>query len=150
MPRSHYSYEMCQRPIQNRARSTCDWVAVGVALICTLFSGCTKYAALPLDRSTPLASGVHLLQHTGFTLPERLGISEIDRLVVENNPDLIAARAQRGVAEAQVLQAGILPNPSISGAYAFLLGGPGSSPGRRREPPMAGMADSWQGALTCD
>ena len=35
-------------------------------------------------------------------------------LAVVANPSLRAARAQRGVADAQLLQAGILPNPSLS------------------------------------
>jgi hypothetical protein len=76
-----------------------------------VLSGCTEYAALPLDRSTLLKSDVGSLRHTGYALPPRLGADDIGRLAVENNPDLIAARTQRGVAEAQVLQAGILPNP---------------------------------------
>jgi outer membrane protein TolC len=46
-------------------------------------------------------------------------------LALRNNPDLVAARAQRGLAQAQVLAAGILPNPSVSASYGFLLGGPG-------------------------
>jgi outer membrane protein TolC len=98
----------------------------GLAVVCAVLSGCAEYAALPLDRSTLLKSDVRSLRHTGFALPQRLGINDIGRLAVENNPDLIAARTQRGVAEAQVLQAGILPNPSISGGYPFLLGGPGT------------------------
>src|SRR5262249_19537670 len=43
---------------------------------------------------------------------------------VENNPDLKATRTQRGVARAQVLEAGLLPNPSINVSYAFLLNPP--------------------------
>src|SRR6202165_4695999 len=117
---------MCRRSLRDVARLACGWSATGLAVVCAVLSACTEYAALPLDRSTLLKSDVGSLQHTGFALPPRLGINDIGRLAVENNPDLIAARTQRGVAEAQVLQAGILPNPSISGGYAFLLGGPGT------------------------
>jgi outer membrane protein TolC len=91
-----------------------------------VLSGCVEYTTLPLDRSTLLKSEVRSLRHTEFDLPQRFGVDEIARLAVENNPDLIAARTQRGVAQAQVLQAGILPNPSLSGSYGFLLGGPGT------------------------
>lgn len=117
---------MRQPFIRNRARLTYGRSTIGLAVVCAVLSGCTEYAARPLDRSTLLKSDVRSLHHTDFALPQRLGVSEIARLAVENNPDLIAARTQRGVAEAQVLQAGILPNPSISGGYAFLLGGPGT------------------------
>jgi outer membrane protein TolC len=101
-------------------------IRYGLAVICVVLSACAEYAALPLDRSTLLKSDVRSLQHIGFALPQRLGVNDIARLAVENNPDLIAARTQRGISEAQVLQASILPNPSVSGGYAFLLGGPGT------------------------
>jgi outer membrane protein TolC len=101
-------------------------IRYGLAVICVVLSACAEYASLPLDRSTLLKSDVRSLQHIGFALPQRLGVNDIARLAVENNPDLIAARTQRGISEAQVLQAGILPNPSVSGGYAFLLGGPGT------------------------
>ncbi len=52
-------------------------------------------------------------------------MQEVAYLAVENNPDLRAARAKLGVAEAQVLAAGILPNPSFSGNYTPVLAGPG-------------------------
>jgi outer membrane protein TolC len=48
-------------------------------------------------------------------------------LALQNNPDLVPARAQRGVAQAQLLSAGILPNPSLNASYGFLLGGPGTT-----------------------
>jgi outer membrane protein TolC len=119
-------FAAARRPCRrNQERLTYGWPATSLAVVCAVLSGCVDYAALPLDRSALLKSDARSLQHTGFALPQRLGVNEIARLAVENNPDLIAARTQRGVAEAQVLQAGILPNPSVSGSYAFLLGGPG-------------------------
>ena len=45
-------------------------------------------------------------------------------LAVENSPDLAALRTQRGVAQAQVLQAGVLANPSVTGSVLPLLAGP--------------------------
>jgi outer membrane protein TolC len=49
-------------------------------------------------------------------------------VALRDNPDLRAARTKHGVAEAQLLQAGILPNPSLSGAFLPLLSGVGSVP----------------------
>jgi len=43
---------------------------------------------------------------------------------VQNSPDLRAARARRGVAQAQAIQAGLLPDPVLSGSYNVLLAGP--------------------------
>jgi outer membrane protein TolC len=48
-------------------------------------------------------------------------------LVLRDNPDLAAARMQRGVAQADVLTAGLLPDPVFSGGIAALLGGPGDA-----------------------
>jgi outer membrane protein TolC len=56
-----------------------------------------------------------------------LTLDDITLLALRNNPDLVAVRQQRGVAQAQVLAAGILPNPVASGSYGFLLGGPGTT-----------------------
>src|ERR1700687_4257330 len=117
---------MCQWSIRNHARLAGGWSATGLAVVGVVLSACAEDAALPLDRSALLKSDVRALQHTGFALPSRLGIDDIGRLALENNPDLIAARTQRGVAEAQVLQARLLPKPSISSGYSFLLGGPGT------------------------
>ena len=54
----------------------------------------------------------------------RLGLGEVGALAVRNSPDLRAARAQSGVPRAQVVQAGLLPDPVLSGSYGVLLGGP--------------------------
>jgi outer membrane protein TolC len=59
------------------------------------------------------------------------------RLAVERNPDLQATRTRRGVAGAALLQSGILPNPSVSGAILPLIAG-------------AGFAPAWSAALSYD
>jgi outer membrane protein TolC len=46
---------------------------------------------------------------------------------VLNNPDLQAIRAQHGVAEAQLLQAGLPPNPTVTGAILPLVAGTGTT-----------------------
>ena len=44
---------------------------------------------------------------------------------MQNSPDLRAVRAQQGVGRAQVIEAGLLPDPVLSGSYNVLLAGPG-------------------------
>jgi outer membrane protein TolC len=88
--------------------------------------GCATYSPLPLAVQAQPKASVEGLQHT-TALPRSLGIEDIAVLAVQNNPDLLAARAQRGLAQAQVLSAGILPNPSLSAGYGFLISGPGTT-----------------------
>ncbi|HLZ67543.1 MAG TPA: TolC family protein [Aliidongia sp.] len=103
--------------------------------LCTILLGCETYQPSPLDEAPRLIADPAALVHTlpqGW--PDRAGVhidptKPLDAagfalLAVENNPDLLGARADRGIAEAQVLQAGLLPNPQLSGNYGMLLGGP--------------------------
>lgn len=94
---------------------------VTVVLLC----GCQNYAPLPLNRQARLAE--HLSDLEFARVPRPLSVDAVGLLAVRNNPDLKAARTERGIAVAQVLQAHILPNPSLGAGYAFLLGGPGTS-----------------------
>jgi outer membrane protein TolC len=89
-------------------------------------AGCQHYAPLPLQTEAALAPSLAAIPD----LPARaLTVSEVAALAVTRNPDLLAARAKAGVAEAQLVQAGVLPNPSLSGAILPLLSGAGSVPG---------------------
>ncbi|WP_298282344.1 TolC family protein, partial [Acidocella sp.] len=47
---------------------------------------------------------------------------------MRDDPALVAARAARGVASAELLAAGRPPDPVLSGGFAALLGGPGAMP----------------------
>ncbi|HET8700635.1 MAG TPA: TolC family protein [Nitrococcus sp.] len=87
--------------------------------------GCAGYHALPLDTAPPLASSLQQLRHPGLQLQAPLQVERVALLAVENNPALRAARAKLGVSEAQVLAAGVLPNPSLTGNYTPVLAGPG-------------------------
>ncbi len=95
-------------------------LALNVA--CLVLAGCESYSPAPLNRGAKLAERLADLPHPAAPGPQT--IDSVGRLVIENNPDLRAARANRGVAAAEMLQAGILPNPSVNAGYAFLLGGP--------------------------
>lgn len=90
-----------------------------------LLYGCQSYVPLPLDRQAKLAGRLSELEFGNA--PRPLSIEAVSIIAVANNPDLTAARAERGIAAAQVLQAGILPNPSLGAGYAFFLGGPGTT-----------------------
>ena len=91
-----------------------------------MLSGCAHYTALPLPRNATLASAARDLVHD-YALPPALAVPDVVRLAVLNNPDLAAARSRTGVAAAQVLQAGILPNPQGSLSAAPTLAGPGTT-----------------------
>jgi len=100
------------------------YLRLTIATVVLLY-GCQSYAPLPLNRQARLAE--HLSNLEFASLPRPLSIDAVSLLAIGNNPDLKAARAERGIAAAQVLQAGILPNPSLGAGYAFLLGGPGTT-----------------------
>ncbi len=87
-------------------------------------AGCASYQPEPLDRAPKLAS--HASDLAGAS-NRPITLAELDRMVLDNNPDLRAARAKRGVAAAQVIEADLLPNPQIALSYPFFLAGPNGS-----------------------
>jgi outer membrane protein TolC len=96
-------------------------------LMLGLMAGCATYAPRPLNKSAAPKEDVEQLDHGADPLPPQLGIDDVAFLALRNNPDLVAVRTQRGLAQAQLLAAGIAPNPSLSGSYGFLIGGPGTT-----------------------
>jgi outer membrane protein TolC len=94
------------------------------------FAGCATYHPMPLDKSavgralappamatvTLQASQIHhpLLRPVTFDPRDGLSPDEAAVLAVIANPQLRVVRDQKGLAQAQLLQAGILPNPQIS------------------------------------
>jgi outer membrane protein TolC len=104
-------------------RAAAHWWCVGGALS-FLLAACASYQPLPLKTHAELKHKLSELEHTGVRIDRPLSVYDVAVLAVENNPDLKATRTQRGVARAQVLQAGLLPNPSINASYAFLLNPP--------------------------
>lgn len=110
----------------------CHRIALQASLFLGLV-GCASYHEAPLNLTPPLKSSFSALDHRlpdgGFiplTLPSRA--QDIAALAVLNDPDLMAARAQRGVAQAGLLSAGLLPDPSITGGFAAFISGPGTVP----------------------
>ena len=95
-------------------------------LLAVAVAGCARYTALPLSTAIPLAPSLGALD--GSTPQAPLTVAQVVTLALANNPDLKAARLQRGIAAGQTTQAGLLANPSLSGALLPLLSGAGTVP----------------------
>jgi len=101
-----------------------------VMAACMVLGGCAGYRAQPLVTQAALAPNVAALDRTRPGAPPipadgPLTPADVALLAVQNSPDLRATRAQRGVAQAQVIEAGLLPDPVLAGSYNVLLAGPG-------------------------
>ncbi len=108
-------------------------------LIALALPSCATYTPKPLteDSDLQLSGRALAISANEFPLPERgshrfdprrpLDMDDVALLAVAHNPDLRAARAKIGVAEAQAFAAGILPNPQVAFSYGLLTGGPGSA-----------------------
>ena len=107
-------------------------------LLLTALSGCASYQTKPLNTQPTLLHEVpHLIIDTKrLPLPELaahpfnpddgLDMTEVAILAVVNNPELRVARDEKGIAEAQLLAAGILPNPQLTAGIDHPTnGGPG-------------------------
>jgi outer membrane protein TolC len=90
-------------------------------------AGCADESPLDLPRQAALAPSLADLRHDGLPLSPPLRVEDVALLAVQNSPDLIAMRAQHGVAQAQVLQAGLLSNPQVTGALLPLVAGVGTT-----------------------
>jgi outer membrane protein, heavy metal efflux system len=102
-------------------------------------SSCVSYYPLPLSNAsvqqrlrTPAAKTLQvaaaqlhhpLLPPVPLNLRSGLGPDQAAILAVILSPKLRADRDRRGLAAAQLIQAGILPNPSIGYTYGFVVGG---------------------------
>ena len=107
--------------------------------LCCLLTSCTQYQPKALTESavrqqleTPSAQQLTVLaaqiKHPylkPIPLDIRDGLSpdEAALLAVLRNPELRAARAHHGITNAQLLQSGLLPNPTVSYSFAALSGG---------------------------
>ncbi|HUY82603.1 MAG TPA: TolC family protein [Acidobacteriaceae bacterium] len=104
------------------------WLHTAACFLILVLAGCATYHPLPLPAAPDLTNAPELtVPARDFMLPglkphivSSRGLDEttIVMLAVFNDPDLKAARLQSGVASAQVLQAGLLPNPQFSAGYA--------------------------------
>lgn len=103
----------------------------------TGLGGCTGYRPLPLDGQPHLAASLAELdrvvpaaaeaQGATIAIDQPLGIDEIGLLAILNDPELRSERGTIGSAQAGLVQASLLPNPTAALGYAALLGGPGTT-----------------------
>lgn len=119
------------------------YAIVPIAAVLAGLGGCAGYQAKPLDQgavdaalTAPKLDAVRVaaanFKHpliAPLVIDGRDGFSpdEIASMVVITSPPLRALRAQRGVMEAQLLQAGILPNPQLG--YSLDRPASGNEPG---------------------
>jgi cobalt-zinc-cadmium efflux system outer membrane protein len=125
-----------------------------IGLFC-LLPGCSHYQpealtepAVELQLETPAAQQLSvqaaqikhpLLKPIPFNILDGLSPDEAAVLAVLRNPELRAARDQHGIANAQLLQAGLLPDPQVS--YSFSAPSAGTNLGRNN---AFGIGLSWQ------
>lgn len=108
-----------------------------LGVLFSALSACVSYQAKPLNTQPTLLNKVpHLVVPADqMPLPELavhpfnpddgLDMTEVAMLAVVNNPDLKAVRDERGVARAELMAAGILPNPQLSAGVDHPTSGPG-------------------------
>lgn len=99
--------------------------AAVLALMTAGLAGCARYTPAPLVAAATLAPG---LGSVAGVPAGPLSIAQVMALAVERDPVLVAARTKAGVANAQIVQAGVLPNPVLSGALLPLISGVGVVP----------------------
>jgi outer membrane protein TolC len=99
---------------------------VGWTLLVAALGGCATYRPLPLPAHADSPRQLTDLRGAA-TMALPLDAAGLQRLVLLNNPELRSARAQHDVAQAQMLQAGLLPNPSLSGNVGYLFSGTGDA-----------------------
>lgn len=111
----------------------------GALALLLAMTGCATYHRLPLAQHASLAAGLNALDTRvpavsrtdppdNIDVARPLGISAIGLLAVLNDPGLRSEWGQIGVAQAGLLQATLLPNPSVGLGFAALLSGPASTP----------------------
>ena len=99
-----------------------------VSLACIALAGCASYHPQPLPTAPHLTRTPSLtVPAAQFQLPQLaphpipttgLDQTTVVTLAVYNDPDLKAARLQDGIARAQMLQAGLLPDPVFTAGFA--------------------------------
>ena len=68
------------------------------------------------------------LPEVQLNLEDGLSRDEVALLAVLTSPRLAVLRAQRGVVGAEIIRAGLLPNPVVSGTLAGPIGGGATEP----------------------
>lgn len=120
-----------QRPVSGGVARRLGALATGVCA--ALLSGCALYHSLPLPKQPDLVGQLRQLRTRMPAVPgeaqrniatdKPLTIDDIGLLALLNDPDLRSERGEMSVAQANLLQASLLPNPSASVSWQALLAG---------------------------
>src|SRR5665213_793780 len=119
----------------SRMKSRRRLLRAGATLLAFGLAGCSGYHPLPLPQGPNL---VRELAQLDLVVPPVEGKpsvkidptrpitpDEVGLLAILNDPELVGSRLDIDLAQADLDAASTLPNPSVSLAYQFLLGGPG-------------------------
>lgn len=115
---------------------TLIFILAGAAV--SVLGGCASYEPLTLPGRAQLVDRIQDIRHTlpadasgagsrVIDVGRPLGATEVGLLAILNAPELDAEAGQQQLAEANVVQSALLPNPAVSLGYAALLGGPGTT-----------------------
>ena len=106
----------------------------GVVAVAFGVAGCSTYKPLPLPERPNLVPGLAQLnlavpsqdpdKSASLDISKPLTPDQLGLLAVVNNPDVAVARAKIAAARADLLEAKILPNPSVGLDYASLISAP--------------------------
>ena len=114
---------------------------VAAILIVTAGGGCARYSSLPLPdrpdlRASLPVSDAASIRRTIPVLPSYpsdarrpLTMTDVAIFAVMENPQLKAQRLKRGVGEAEIFTAGLLPDPQLALSVAPVVAGPGTETG---------------------
>jgi len=104
------------------------------AAVALAMAGCATYKPLPLPRQADLAAHTDELKlqwPASAAQPARsidvrapISLDDLGLLAILNDPDLRSQRGALDSAQADLLQASLLPNPSVGFSWAGPIGGP--------------------------
>src|SRR5487761_216605 len=105
------------------------WMHYGALGLAVGLAGCSTYTPVPLPERANLVSN---LTQLNLAIPSQAKVDpakpvtpdQVGLIAVLNDPDLASQRAKIEVAHADVLDASILPNPSVGLGYAYLTYAP--------------------------
>ncbi len=122
-----------RRPVPFRTRLLFALAPGALGLVALSVSACARYQAQPLTQDevdtalrqpdpaqlSVAAAGLHHPRLAPVALDPSVPLTPDAAAVIAVliHPQLRTARAQRGLADAQVIQAGLLPNPQVYGAF---------------------------------
>ncbi len=102
---------------------------LALPVFCITLTGCATYRPAPLPATPPLRESLAALPHRlpdggEISMAAPLSLQDVAALAVLNDPDLAAARAQHDVAAAELLSAGLPPDPRSPAGSPPCSGGP--------------------------